>query len=128
MTSGAVVRPTWPPAAKSTSFTSQTRICGKSADASPGSSCGMIMNCLTLMPASKCRGRTHNANRMHTPHFSHICLSSLSSPSALTPPRVRLYRQLAFGDLLEVFALDERQYRSSVVWMRDLFITGCLGT
>jgi alkaline phosphatase D len=41
------------------------------------------------------------------------------------PPRVRLYRQLAFGDLLEVFALDERQYRDAMVCERDILIAGC---
>jgi alkaline phosphatase D len=41
------------------------------------------------------------------------------------PPHVRLYRQLAFGDLLEVFALDERQYRDGLACERDLLITGC---
>jgi alkaline phosphatase D len=45
--------------------------------------------------------------------------------SADDPPRVRLYRQLAFGALLEVFVLDERQYRDGVVCERDFLIAGC---
>ena len=45
--------------------------------------------------------------------------------SADTPPRVQLYRQLAFGDLLEVFALDERQYRDGAVCRRDMLSPGC---
>jgi len=40
-------------------------------------------------------------------------------------PRVRLYRQFVFGDLLEVFALDERQYRDGAVCTRDMLIPGC---
>jgi alkaline phosphatase D len=40
-------------------------------------------------------------------------------------PRVQLYRQFAFGDLLEVFALDERQYRDGAVCERDFLIAEC---
>jgi alkaline phosphatase D len=46
------------------------------------------------------------------------------SPSTDTPLRVPLYRQFAFGDLLDVFALDERQYRDGVVCQRDVVVTG----
>jgi alkaline phosphatase D len=45
------------------------------------------------------------------------------SPSGT--PDVRLYRQLSFGDLLDVWVLDERQYRDGIVCERDFFITGC---
>ncbi len=38
---------------------------------------------------------------------------------------VRLYRRFAFGDLLEVFALDERQYRDGLVCERDFLTAGC---
>jgi alkaline phosphatase D len=38
---------------------------------------------------------------------------------------VQLYRQLAFGDLLEVFALDERQYRDGIVCDGNLLMPGC---
>jgi alkaline phosphatase D len=40
-------------------------------------------------------------------------------------PNIRLYRQFSFGDLLDIFALDERQYRDGVVCERDLLTTAC---
>lgn len=45
------------------------------------------------------------------------------SPSG--PAIVQIYRQLSFGGLLDIFALDERQYRHGVVCERDFLIKGC---
>jgi alkaline phosphatase D len=45
--------------------------------------------------------------------------------SADDPPRLQLYRQLAFGDLLELFASDGRQYRDGVVCERDAVVASC---
>lgn len=45
--------------------------------------------------------------------------------SATDPPTVQLYRQFAFGNLLEVFVLDERQYRDGVVCRRDFATLAC---
>jgi len=45
------------------------------------------------------------------------------SPSGV--PRVRLYRQFSFGDLLDIFALDERQYRDGVVCERVFLSPAC---
>lgn len=38
---------------------------------------------------------------------------------------VQLYRKLPFGNLVDLFVLDERQYRDGVVCSRDLAITAC---
>jgi alkaline phosphatase D len=40
-------------------------------------------------------------------------------------PDVRLYRQLSFGNLLDVWVLDERQYRDGDVCEGDSLIAGC---
>jgi phosphodiesterase/alkaline phosphatase D-like protein len=40
-------------------------------------------------------------------------------------PRVRLYCQLALGEVLEVFALAERQFRHGVVCERKLLVPSC---
>jgi len=45
------------------------------------------------------------------------------SPDGL--PSVQIYRQLSFGTLLEIFALDARQYRDGVVCERDILVKGC---
>jgi alkaline phosphatase D len=45
------------------------------------------------------------------------------SPSGT--PGVRLYRQFAFGNLLDIFVLDERQYRDGVVCGGDFLIADC---
>ena len=45
------------------------------------------------------------------------------SPSGV--PSVRLYRQFSFGDLLDIFALDERQYRDGAVCARNFLSTAC---
>jgi hypothetical protein len=45
------------------------------------------------------------------------------SPSGV--PSIRLCRQLSFGDLLDIFALDERRYRDGVVCDRDFLATTC---
>jgi alkaline phosphatase D len=41
------------------------------------------------------------------------------------PATVQLFRQLSFGTLLDIFVLDERQYRDGAVCERDLVIQGC---
>jgi alkaline phosphatase D len=41
------------------------------------------------------------------------------------PPSVQIYRQFSFGTLLEIFALDARQYRDGTVCERDLLVKGC---
>jgi alkaline phosphatase D len=61
----------------------------------------------------------------YTAFLEYMPVQPIEPLSADDPPRVRLYRQLAFGDVLEVFALDERQYRDGVVCERDLLIAGC---
>ncbi len=38
---------------------------------------------------------------------------------------VELYRKLSFGTLIDLFVLDERQYRNGVVCSRDFAITAC---
>jgi alkaline phosphatase D len=45
--------------------------------------------------------------------------------SASGTPSVHLYRQLSFGNLLDVWVLDERQYRDGVVCERDFLIATC---
>jgi alkaline phosphatase D len=63
----------------------------------------------------------------YTAFLEYMPVQPIVPLSAGEPPRVRLYRQLAFGDLLEVFVLDERQYRDGVVCARDLLVAGCPG-
>jgi alkaline phosphatase D len=61
----------------------------------------------------------------YTAFLEYMPVQPIEPLSLDNPPRVRLYRQLAFGDLLEIFALDERQYRDGVVCQRDFLIAGC---
>jgi alkaline phosphatase D len=63
----------------------------------------------------------------YTAFLEYMPVQPIELLSADNPPRVRLYRQLAFGDLLEVFALDERQYRDTAVCTRDMLSPGCPG-
>jgi alkaline phosphatase D len=61
----------------------------------------------------------------YTAFLEYMPVQPIEALSPDDPAHVRLYRQLAFGDLLEVFALDERQYRDGLVCERDLLIAGC---
>jgi alkaline phosphatase D len=61
----------------------------------------------------------------YTAFLEYMPVQPIEALNLDNPPRVGLYRQLAFGDLLEVFALDERQYRDGAVCERDLLIAGC---
>jgi alkaline phosphatase D len=61
----------------------------------------------------------------YTAFLEYMPVQPIEPLSADNPPRVRLYRQLVFGDLLEVFALDERQYRDGAVCRRDMLSPGC---
>jgi alkaline phosphatase D len=61
----------------------------------------------------------------YTAFLEYMPVQPIEPLSPDNPPRVQLYRQLAFGDLLEVFALDERQYRDAAVCARDMLSPGC---
>jgi alkaline phosphatase D len=61
----------------------------------------------------------------YTAFLEYMPVQPIEPLSTDTPPRVRLYRQLPFGDLLEVFALDERQYRDTAVCTRDRLSPSC---
>jgi alkaline phosphatase D len=61
----------------------------------------------------------------YTAFLEYMPVQPVEPLSADNPPRVRLYRQLVFGDLLEMFALDERQYRDGAVCRRDMLSPGC---
>lgn len=61
----------------------------------------------------------------YTAFLEYMPVRPVEPLSVDNPPRVQLYRQLAFGDLLEVFALDERQYRDGAVCRREKVSAGC---
>lgn len=45
--------------------------------------------------------------------------------SSTNPPQVRLYRNFVFGNLMEMFVLDERQYRDGLACETDFLSFGC---
>jgi len=61
----------------------------------------------------------------YTAFLEYMPVQPIEPLSPADPAHVRLYRQFAFGDLLEVFALDERQYRDALVCNRDFLTAGC---
>ena len=61
----------------------------------------------------------------YTAFLEYMPILPPASPSTDGSLRVQLYRQFAFGDLLDLFALDERQYRDGVVCQRDMVVTSC---
>ncbi|WP_287129072.1 alkaline phosphatase [Candidatus Cyanaurora vandensis] len=46
--------------------------------------------------------------------------------STTNPPKVRMYRQFVFGNLMEMFVLDLRQYRNGPPCRLNYFTPGCL--
>jgi alkaline phosphatase D len=61
----------------------------------------------------------------YTAFLEYMPVQPIEPLSPDDPAHVRLYRPFAFGDLLEVFALDERQYRDGLVCERDFLTAGC---
>jgi alkaline phosphatase D len=61
----------------------------------------------------------------YTAFLEYMPVQPIEPLSPDDPVHVQLYRQFSFGDLLEVFALDERQYRDGLVCERDLLTAGC---
>ena len=61
----------------------------------------------------------------YTAFLEYMPVQPITPLSPNDPPSVRLYRQLSFGTLLDIFVLDERQYRDGVVCQRDFLIAGC---
>lgn len=45
--------------------------------------------------------------------------------SATNPPQTRLYQNYVFGNLMELFVLDERQYRDGPACQKDFLSFGC---
>jgi alkaline phosphatase D len=60
----------------------------------------------------------------YTAFLEYMPVQPIERLSPDDPAAVRLYRQFAFGYLLEVWALDERQYRDGLVCERDFLTSG----